>query len=68
MIELLGMKWIIHFDIVAFALIAVILIVYCTYSHLNTFQSKTYRNLLIISLLSTITDIASAWAGSFFRC
>lgn len=65
MIELLGMKWIIHFDIVAFALIAVILIVYCTYSHLNTFQSKTYRNLLIISLLSTITDIASAWAGSF---
>lgn len=59
------MRWIIHYDIVAFALIAVILIVYCTYSHLNTFQSKTYRNLLIISLLSTITDITSAWAGSF---
>ena len=59
------MKWIIHYDIVAFALISVILIVYCTYSHLNTFQSRVYRNLLIISLLSTVTDILSAWAGSF---
>ena len=65
MVELCIMKWIIHYDIVAFALIGVILIVYCTYSHLNTFQSRVYRNLLIISLLSTVTDIASAWAGSF---
>ena len=59
------MRWIIHYDIVAFAIIAVILIVYSVYNHLNTFSNRVYKNLLIVSLLSVVTDIASAWAGSF---
>jgi len=59
------MQWIIHYDIVAFALISVILVVYLTFNHLNTFSSRVYKKLLIVSLLSVATDIASALSCSF---
>ena len=59
------MQWIIHYDIVAFALISVILVVYLSFNHLKTFTTKVYKLLLIVSLLSTVTDIASAYACSF---
>lgn len=59
------MQWIIHYDIVAFALILVILIVYSTFNHLNTFSNRVYKKLLIVSLLSVVTDILSAITCSF---
>ena len=59
------MKWIIHYDIVAFALISVILIVYLAYNHLNTLSNRVYKRLLIVSLCSVVTDIVSAYACSF---
>lgn len=59
------MKWIIHYDIVAFAMIAVVLVVYLTYNHLNTLSNRVYKRLLIVSLCSVVTDIASAYACSF---
>jgi len=59
------MQWIIHYDVVAFALISVILVVYLSFNHLKTFTTKVYKLLLIVSLLSTVTDIASAYACSF---
>ena len=59
------MKWIIHYDIVAFALIAVVLIVYLAYNHLNTLANRVYKRLLIVSLCSAVTDIVSAYACSF---
>ena len=59
------MKWIIHYDIVAFAIIAVVLIVYLAYNHLNTLANRVYKRLLIVSLCSVVTDIVSAYACSF---
>ena len=59
------MKWVIHYDIVAFAMIAVVLVVYLTYNHLNTLSNRVYKRLLIVSLCSVVTDIASAYACSF---
>ena len=59
------MKWIIHYDIVAFAMISVVLIVYLTYNHLNTLSNRVYKRLLIVSLCSVVTDIISAYACSF---
>ncbi len=59
------MQWILHYDIVAFALILVVLIVYLTFNHLNTFSNRVYKRLLVVSLLSAITDIASAITGSY---
>lgn len=59
------MKWIIHYDIVAFALISVVLVVYLTYNHLNTLSNRVYKRLLIVSLCSVVTDIVSAYACSF---
>ncbi len=61
------MKWIIHYDIVALAIIAIILIVYSAFNHIKTFSNKVYAVLLWVSLLSTITDIAAAFAGSFYN-
>ena len=59
------MKWIIHYDIVAFAIISVIIVVYSIYNQLNTFPNRVYRKLLFVSLFSVLTDIASAYACSF---
>lgn len=59
------MKWVIHYDVVAFALIAVVLVVYLTYNHLNTLSNRVYKHLLIVSLCSVVTDIVSAYACSF---
>ncbi len=59
------MKWVIHYDIVAFAMIAVVLVVYLTYNHLNTLSNRVYKRLLIVSLCSVVTDIVSAYACSF---
>lgn len=59
------MQWIIHYDIVAFAMIVVVLVVYLTYNHLNTLSNRVYKWLLVVSLLSVFTDVASAYASSY---
>ena len=61
------MRWIIHYDIVAFAIIGILIIVYSIYGHLKTFTNNVYKRLLYISLFSVITDISSAYAGSYFN-
>lgn len=60
------MRWYIHYDIVAFAIIGIIAVVYSAYNHIKTFSNRVYAVLLWISLLSTITDIAAAYAGSYY--
>ena len=60
------MQWIIHYDIVAFAIISAILIVFSTFNNLKTFTNRVYKRLLIVSLLSVVTDIASSVTGSYF--
>ena len=59
------MKWIIHYDVVAFILIFIILVVYSSYHRLKTFVNKVYTRLLIISLISAFTDILTAYTCSF---
>ena len=60
------MQWIIHYDIVAFAIISAILIVFSTFNNLKTFTNRVYKRLLIVSLFSVVTDIASSVTGSYF--
>ncbi len=60
------MQWIIHYDIVAFAIISAILIVFSIFNNLKTFTNRVYKKLLIVSLLSVVTDIASSITGSYF--
>ena len=60
------MQWIIHYDIVAFAIISAILIVFSIFNNLKTFTNRVYKRLLIVSLLSVVTDIASSVTGSYF--
>ena len=59
------MKWIIHYDVVAFFLILIILVVYSSYHRLKTFVNKVYTRLLIVSLCSVVTDIVTAYTCSF---
>ena len=59
------MRWIIHYDVVAFFIIAILIIVYSIYGHLKTFTNQVYKRLLYISLFSVVTDISAAYAGSF---
>ena len=60
------MQWIIHYDIVAFAIISAILIVFSTFNNLKTFTNRVYKRLLIVSLFSVVIDIASSFTGSYF--
>lgn len=58
------LKWNIDFDIAAFFINLILYFVFVSYKNFATRQNRLYRILLLISWLSTITDILAAVAGS----
>ena len=60
------MKWNIDFDAAAFFIILLIFILYSSYRQITTRTKRIYRLLLILSLVSAVTEIISAVADGYW--
>ena len=60
------MKWNIDFDAAAFFIILLIFILYSSYRQITTRTKRIYRLLLILSLVSAVTEIISAAADGYW--
>src|SRR5574344_313301 len=61
-----NLKWTVDFDIAAFFIDRILYYVFISYKNFATRQNRIYRGLLLVSLLSSVTDIAAAVAGSYW--
>ena len=60
------MRWSIVFDIPAFIVEFILLLVFVSYKNFSTKQNKAYRLLLIITCVSCVFDMIAAVAGSYW--